>query len=193
MAETHHNKKGLAMVSPQERKLARATTTSCQDTLLSAMSAMWECDHQHHSMPLSRDPDSLSSETPQPRRSSMRASMKKSEDRRSVKFGGLTIREHAITIGDHPWKDGPPIALSWEQVNSKNVDLEEFERMREGSRRKEENLRRPGLERRQLLKQLGGFSDSELMKAQRFRTHIKQTRASRRPVTLRSNQFHSSF
>jgi len=91
---------------------------------------------------------------------------------RRVKFGNLTVSEHMITLGDHPWVDGPPIALSWEQVDSITMDVDDFERKRAGMRRKERNLRRSGSERESLLKEFAGFSATELLHARRIRTHI---------------------
>lgn len=118
-----------------------------------------------------------------PRRSSFRRGRtgrsKREDDEgdRHVSFGDIVVlREHGITLGDHPWRDGPPIALSWEQIQSKRIDFEEFEKARTEVRRKEEDLRTSGMDRRQLLKERAGYSDSDLLKAERYRTHFSGRR-----------------
>uniref|UniRef100_A0A7S1V7D4 Uncharacterized protein n=1 Tax=Grammatophora oceanica TaxID=210454 RepID=A0A7S1V7D4_9STRA len=93
---------------------------------------------------------------------------------RSVKFSkDVIIREHNITLGDQPWRGGPPVTLSWEQLNTCLIDLDEFENVRAGCRRTEPDLRIGGKERRNLLKTMAGFSDSDLLKAQRIKTHLR--------------------
>ena len=99
---------------------------------------------------------------------------KKPSKEHSVSFGNLTVRELKITLGDHPWLDGPPVALSWEQVATATHSLDDFERIRDGERRTQDNLWMPGAERRDLLKDCGGFSERELVRAKRIRTHLSR-------------------
>mmetsp|Transcript_5899 Transcript_5899/g.9807 ORF Transcript_5899/g.9807 Transcript_5899/m.9807 type:complete len:201 (+) Transcript_5899:108-710(+) len=96
--------------------------------------------------------------------------------KKSVKFGGLLIHEHSLTIGDLPWKDGPPVALSWEQVALKHLDLDEFEESREGERRQQKDLHTTAAHRRTMLK-AGGYSDSDLLRAEKLKKAISLSRS----------------
>ena len=51
--------------------------------------------------------------------------------RRSVSFGSVGIREHGLTLGDHPsCKSGAPTALDWEYEDRKEVHVLQFEYQR---------------------------------------------------------------
>lgn len=103
---------------------------------------------------------------------------------KSVKFGNrLVIREHKLTIADMPWKDGPPVALSWEQVALKHVDLEEYEELRGGVRRLQKDLRTTAADRRTMLKEHGGYSDSDLLRAEKLKKAISLSRSSMGALT----------
>lgn len=95
------------------------------------------------------------------------------DNRKSVKFGGLVIREHKLEMSDLPWRNGPPITLSWEQICLRHVDLEEFERSREGERRLQKDLWTSAADRRCLLKEQAGYSDRDLMLAERIKKAIQ--------------------
>ena len=103
-------------------------------------------------------------------------------NKKSVKFGGLIIREHKLTIGDLPWRDGPPVALSWEQVRLRHMDLEEFELAREGERRLQKDLHTSAADRIGMLKEQGGYSDQDLLLAKR---RLNAVSLSSRPLTTR--------
>ena len=94
------------------------------------------------------------------------------ESKKSVKFGGLVIREHKLLIGSSSWTNGPPITLSWEQTHIQHVDLDEFERFRAGGRRLPKDLWASADDRRIMLKEVGGYSDKDLLKAERLRKAV---------------------
>ena len=94
-------------------------------------------------------------------------------NRKSVKFGGLLIREHKLEMSDLPWRNGPPVTLSWEQICLRHVDLEEFERSREGERRLLRDLWTSAADRRCMLKEQAGYSDRDLMLAERMKKAIQ--------------------
>lgn len=94
------------------------------------------------------------------------------ESKKSVKFGGLVIREHKLLIGSSSWTNGPPITLSWEQTHIQHVDLDDFERSREGGRRLPKDLWTSANDRRIMLKEVGGYSDKDLFQAERLRRAI---------------------
>ena len=94
------------------------------------------------------------------------------ETKKSVKFGGLVIREHKLLIASRSWTNGPPITLSWEQTQVQHVDLDDFERSREGGRRPSKDLWASADDRRIMLKEVGGYSDKDLLQAERLRKAI---------------------
>lgn len=92
---------------------------------------------------------------------------------KTVKFGELVIHEHKLTIGDMPWKDGPPVALSWEQVCRRHYDdLDDYEQTRVHQPRRKDDLRTSAEDRREMLKESGGYTDSDLIQAERLKKAI---------------------
>ena len=95
------------------------------------------------------------------------------ENKKSVKFGGtITIREHKLLISNSTWRNGPPITLSWEQLHIQQVDLDEFERCREGGRRLQKDLWASADDRRSMLKEVGGYSDEDLFMEELLRKAV---------------------
>jgi hypothetical protein len=64
--------------------------------------------------------------------------MNAQETKPRVHFGDIDIRTYAMTIGDNPSVSiGPPVALSWSYKEEEETqDLEEYEKLRKGRRRK---------------------------------------------------------
>lgn len=92
---------------------------------------------------------------------------------KTVKFGELVIHEHKLTIGDMPWKNGPPLALSWEQVCQRQYDdLDDYEQARVHQPRRKDDLRTSAEDRREMLKESGGYTDSDLIQAERLKKAI---------------------
>jgi hypothetical protein len=95
---------------------------------------------------------------------------------KSVRFDSITLQEHALTVGDWSWNDGPPIALAWERVASYQVSLEDYEQRR-CHRRAERELRLSGGARRAMLKEF--LSDSQLGRAKALKRAISGTKLNR--------------
>ena len=102
------------------------------------------------------------------------------ENKKSVRFGGnITIREHKLEIANTSWRNGPPLTLSWEQTHIQHVDLDDFEKYREKGRRLQKDLWTSADDRRSMLKEVGGFSEKDLILAERHRKAVSiPTRAS---------------
>lgn len=46
---------------------------------------------------------------------------------RKVRFGGVRVRLHPITLGDHPESQGPPVTLDWHYEESESFStIDEF-------------------------------------------------------------------
>eukprot|EP00536_Pseudo-nitzschia_multiseries_P004612 jgi/Psemu1/285216/fgenesh1_pg.78_\ len=90
--------------------------------------------------------------------------------RRRVKFGSAHVREYAITVGDHPiCKDGLALSLDWAHAKEKVYDIDDYElliRQRENRRRGIRRRRRVSKldywQRREILNQVGSFSNGDL-------------------------------
>mmetsp|Transcript_29105 Transcript_29105/g.79893 ORF Transcript_29105/g.79893 Transcript_29105/m.79893 type:complete len:243 (-) Transcript_29105:42-770(-) len=52
---------------------------------------------------------------------------KQNEERRSIRFGPVQVREYAVTLGDHPLADEYPLSLDWQHGPSIRYDLDDFE------------------------------------------------------------------
>jgi hypothetical protein len=66
---------------------------------------------------------------------------------RSVSFSSIEIREFGTRLGDCPYCQGPPIALSNECQNLKVLDLLEFEQDHSRDRRDLQEIRLSAMER----------------------------------------------
>jgi len=96
--------------------------------------------------------------------------------KRNVSFDKLDVREYAITLGDNPAVSrGPPISLSWNYIEETSVDLEQFEATRAPRRTKGQMIMGSQV-RRQILREQGGFTKSELKAATENVMKIKKER-----------------
>lgn len=92
---------------------------------------------------------------------------KKTNPPKSVSFSNLAIREHGVILGDHPHAKTLALALSWEHTAEPIIhDIDTYEKMREGLRRKGDGIRMTYIEKRHLLRE-HGHSESEINLAQR--------------------------
>ena len=84
-----------------------------------------------------------------------------------VRFEYVTVREHAITVGEHDWCDGPlPLVLDWKHAEPRSFHINEYERIREHSK-KMPSGRVPKLDywqRKHRLHSVSGLTDRELTK-----------------------------
>lgn len=94
---------------------------------------------------------------------------------RSVSFNSLTIREHDLTLGDHPSSaSGPPVQLDWKPKTVSTVSLEDYENAREPRRRRRQ-LKLSFQEREEIL-QTNGFTMDELKDAWMESLKVRQQR-----------------
>ena len=59
--------------------------------------------------------------------------------RKTVKFGSLRIREHAVVLGDHPCcSAGCPLELGWEHESETELAVDDYETSRSERRSRKE-------------------------------------------------------
>mmetsp|Transcript_29728 Transcript_29728/g.28587 ORF Transcript_29728/g.28587 Transcript_29728/m.28587 type:complete len:185 (-) Transcript_29728:85-639(-) len=98
----------------------------------------------------------------------------KQKQTKSVSFSKLEIREHNIVYGDHPCASSLPISLGWEHSSSIiEVDIDSYENVRADYRRKGDEIRLSQLERKNLLKRVGGLTESDIKDAQRRHNRMR--------------------
>lgn len=90
--------------------------------------------------------------------------------KKSVSFGRyLEIREHALTIGDHPMcRDSFPLSLAWEHSETEMMELNKFEEQRQNHRRRGNDMKLSYFERKNLLRNIAGMTESEMREHQRL-------------------------
>jgi len=83
--------------------------------------------------------------------------------RKTVSFNKfLEIRQHAVTIGDHPsCKDSLPISLDWEHAEPILIDVDGYEAQRNGFRRRGNEMRLSYVERKNMLRSVSGLTVAE--------------------------------
>ena len=85
------------------------------------------------------------------------------KNHRKVKFASVRVREHAITVGDHPiCKDGLALSLDWVHGAEKVYDVDDYEIRYGGTKRRRRVSRLDYWQRREILVRVGNFSYSEL-------------------------------
>jgi len=104
------------------------------------------------------------------------AAAKSIHNSRSVSFNSVQIREHEITLGDHPSSaNGPPIQLGWEAKNESTFDLDKYEKNRKPLRRKRRQLKMSFREREERLSS-SGFTMDQLKNAWMEALKVRQQR-----------------
>mmetsp|Transcript_14208 Transcript_14208/g.20994 ORF Transcript_14208/g.20994 Transcript_14208/m.20994 type:complete len:283 (-) Transcript_14208:195-1043(-) len=94
---------------------------------------------------------------------------------RSVSFNSVQIREHGVTLGDHPASaTGPPVQLDWKPKNESTIDLEKYEHDRQPRRRRRQ-LKLSFQEREEMLSS-SGFTVDQLKNAWMESLKIRQQR-----------------
>lgn len=91
---------------------------------------------------------------------------------RKVSFGDVYVREHAVTVGDHPAiSDSCPLTLDWEHTATVRHNILEFEYTRVVSRK---TFKRLSLgERRQRVQRVKGIEDVEVRKLEANLTNCR--------------------
>ena len=64
---------------------------------------------------------------------------KKSISKKSVSFSSLEIRSYEVTLGDHP--SSFPLSLSWEHFSASTLNIDAYEKLKQGLRRHGNELR----------------------------------------------------
>lgn len=98
------------------------------------------------------------------------------QHRRTVSFSHLEIREHSLIVGDHPsCSTGLPLSLGWKHAlgPSRIIPLDDYEESR-GARKHGSLMRLSPMERKYLLKRVGGMSEKDLVQAERRHKVIRQ-------------------
>mmetsp|Transcript_157 Transcript_157/g.230 ORF Transcript_157/g.230 Transcript_157/m.230 type:complete len:179 (+) Transcript_157:192-728(+) len=108
------------------------------------------------------------------------ASVDRSASPLHVSFDTITIRDYDITLGDNPTCSyGPPISLDWNYTEMDPIPLEHYEKTRH-PRRKMYQMHMLSRQRANLLKNLAGTTDDEMIVAMdEIRVIQKQRNATR--------------
>mmetsp|Transcript_18685 Transcript_18685/g.37896 ORF Transcript_18685/g.37896 Transcript_18685/m.37896 type:complete len:213 (-) Transcript_18685:239-877(-) len=87
---------------------------------------------------------------------------------KSVSFSCLEIREHSVTVGDHPCASALPLTLSWAHSPASTVvEIDAFEQNRMGHRRSGSDIRMSYAERKNRLRNIAGLKEADIVKAER--------------------------
>lgn len=98
------------------------------------------------------------------------ASVAETLSRKMVRFASVEFREYTLVLSDNPsTTSGPPIGIGWKYYPEDTVllDLDEYERGREGHRRTARELSLPPDVRDSMLRNIG-YSRKELLDAVRI-------------------------
>lgn len=96
--------------------------------------------------------------------------------KKSVSFGSVSVREYNRIVGEHPeTKVGPPIALGNEFVENPTIHIDEFESSKPESKR---SLRMSSITRKNLLLNVWGYSEEEVLAAEKEVQKIRKQRDS---------------
>lgn len=109
------------------------------------------------------------------------------ENRKMVRFASVEFREYTLVLSDNPsTTSGPPIGIGWKYYPEDTVllDLDEYERGREGRRRTARELSLPPDVRDNMLRNIG-YSRKELLEAVRIVGKDKY----RRRISLKRQKF----
>ena len=98
-----------------------------------------------------------------------RSSSSKHMPKKSVSFSTVNIREHQVIVGDHPCTaDSLPLSLGWAHAEESHVmDVDTYEIIRTSHRRCRSDMQLTFLERKNILKRVGGLSERDIMHEQR--------------------------
>jgi hypothetical protein len=96
---------------------------------------------------------------------------------KTPRFNTVTIYEFQLSIGDNPAaREGCPISLSTKCVHKETLDVDVFEHLREGKRRKTKNLYLP-VETRAAMLLSRGYSLDTIVKRVLEMDEIKKSRS----------------
>lgn len=97
--------------------------------------------------------------------------------RKSVRFSQVQIREHGVTLGDHPGTTlGPPISIHWQHHAEHTLDVNDYENAWTSPKRRGRELLMPGPMREQLLLTNDQHTLKEIKLAERQASRIRNSR-----------------
>ena len=97
--------------------------------------------------------------------------------RKSVRFSQVQIREHGVTLGDHPGTTlGPPISIHWQHHAEHTLDVNDYENAWTSPKRRGRELLMPGPMREQLLLTNDQHTLKEIRLAERQASRIRNSR-----------------
>ena len=100
--------------------------------------------------------------------------------KKSVSFDAVHIREHSVTIGDHDWCEGTlAVSLDWPHtIKPKSMFLDDYEHLRERQGRVSRGRlpKLDHLQRKHLLKHVGGVSDEDLQQIEDMESRCEDFR-----------------
>lgn len=97
----------------------------------------------------------------------------KKKARRAVSFSQVEILEYSVVLGDHPCTPSLAISLGWEHAPLPIVtDINDYELLRARYRRKGTDLQLSYYERKNVLKNVGGLKETDII-----RDNIQRRRA----------------
>jgi hypothetical protein len=92
----------------------------------------------------------------------------------AVSFGNIQVREYERIVGDHPdTKVGVPLSIGWAFYERPPVSIEQYE----GDRIRKGNLRLTSITRKNLLRNVFGIPEEEILNAEKEIQRIKKQRA----------------
>jgi len=154
---------GWAAMSPVLRSL-EDTPHAAADTLCVDPARIWpEAEDRIYTGPKDR----FDCDCPEVAVATPRQDKKNKKCRRikSVTFSHVEILEFSIIMGDHPCCSSLALSLGWERAQSPTVvDIDSFEASRAGSRRSGGNLILSYYERKNILKNVGGLKETDIIR-----------------------------
>lgn len=114
-----------------------------------------------------------------PTSSPRQARQRKRGHHKSVSFNQfLEVREHAVTIGDHPFcRDSLPLSLAWEHGETERMDLDCYEAERLPRRRSGNDMKLSYYERKNLLRNIAGMTEADLRSHFQMQYSLSPTRS----------------
>jgi hypothetical protein len=102
---------------------------------------------------------------------------RRKEHKKSVSFNRfLEIREHSLTVGDHPLcKDALPLSLAWEHGETEMMELNQYEKVRSGYRRSGNQMKLTYFERKNMLRRIAGMSEADMRRHQKMHQSLPST------------------
>lgn len=94
-------------------------------------------------------------------------------ERRSIRFGGIQVREYERIVGDHPdTRIGVPVSIGWAFFEREAVPIDQYE----ADRVSKGMLRMSSITRKNILQNVFGIPEEEIREAEKEIQKIKKSR-----------------